>query len=283
VSTVEYREPAEAPLVIRPAARWVRLGLRELWEYRGLLYFLTWRDLKIRYKQTVGGFGWAILQPFFLMVVFNVLLHRVGKVPSQGVPYPIFSYTALIAWTFFSSSLSFAANSVVASGALITKVYFPRLIVAIAPALSYIVDLALSFTVLIGMMFYYGIYPDPARVFLVLPLTLLALVTATGVGMWLSALNVRYRDVRFVVPFLIQIWFFASPVIYPPTLIHGVWKTIYALNPMAGVLEGFRWALIGVGPVDVSSLLISSAVALVVLVGGAYHFRRLERTFADVV
>jgi lipopolysaccharide transport system permease protein len=283
VSTAEYREPAEAPLVIRPAGRWVRLGLGELWDYRGLLYFLTWRDLKIRYKQTVGGLAWAILQPFFLMVVFNVLLHKVGKVPSEGVPYPIFSYTALIAWTFFSSSLSFASNSVVASGALISKVYFPRLIVAISPALSYLVDLALAFTVLIGMMFYYGIYPDPLHVWLVLPLTLLALVTAIGVGMWLSALNVRYRDVRFLVPFLIQIWFFLTPVIYPASLIHGAWRTIYALNPMAGVVDGFRWALIGVGPLHPGTLLISAGVSVVVLVGGAFHFRRLERTFADVV
>jgi lipopolysaccharide transport system permease protein len=218
-----------------------------------------------------------------LMIVFTFAFHHVAKISSGGVPYPIFSYTALIPWTFFASSLAFSANSVIAAGGMITKVYFPRMLVAFSSTLSYLFDFALSFSILIAMMVYYGIYPNVAHVWLVVPLIVLALATAVGVGFWLAALNVRYRDVRFIVPFLINMWLFATPVVYPASSISGTARTIYSLNPMAGVVEGFRWALIDSGSLDVGSLLVSAAVALVVLVGGAYYFRRVERIFADVV
>jgi len=267
---------------IAPSRGWVSLKLNELWEYRELLYFLTWRDIKVRYKQTALGAAWAIIQPFFTMVVFSLFFGKLAKIPSDRIPYPIFSYTALVPWTFFATGLANASNSLVGSANLIKKVYFPRLAVPIATVLSGVVDFALAFIVLVGMMLYYGIHPGIAVLWLPAFL-LLALVTSLGVGLWLSALNVQYRDVRYVVPFITQFWMFATPIAYPSSLLSQKWRTIYGLNPMAGVVEGFRWALIGKTPAPGPLILASALAALAILVSGAFYFRRMERTFADVV
>jgi lipopolysaccharide transport system permease protein len=266
---------------IRPPRGWVGLGLDELWAYRELLYFLTWRDIKVRYKQTALGASWAIIQPFCTMLVFSLFFGRLAKIPSDGVPYPIFSYAALVPWTFFATALGQSANSLVGSANLIAKVYFPRLIIPIASTLAGLLDLTIAALVLFGMLAYYQIVPGLA--ILLLPLfALLALVTALGVGLWLSALNVQYRDVRYIVPFLIQFWMFATPVAYPSSLLGEPWRTLYGLNPMAGVVEGFRWALLGTPPPG-RLILLSAAVALLLLISGALYFRRMEQTFADVV
>jgi lipopolysaccharide transport system permease protein len=267
---------------IRPSKGWVSLDLHELWKYRELLYFLVWRDVKVRYKQTALGASWAIIQPFFTMVVFSLFFGRLAGVPSDGVPYPIFSFAALVPWTFFASGLAGSANSLVGSQNLIKKVYFPRLAIPIATVLSGVVDFALAFTVLLGMMLFYGITPTASVVWLA-PLLVLALVTSLGVGLWFSALNVQYRDVRYVIPFLVQIWLFATPIAYPSSLLDAPWRTLYALNPMVGVVEGFRWALLGTETAPGPMILVSTIAALALLVGGAFYFRRMEKTFADVV
>jgi lipopolysaccharide transport system permease protein len=265
-----------------PSKGWSRLDLSEIWEYRELLYFFTWRDIKVRYKQTVLGATWAIIQPFFTMIVFSVFFGRLAKVPSDGIPYPIFSYAALVPWTFFSSGITKSTSSLVSGGNTIRKIYFPRLIVPMSSALSGAVDFVLAFLVLLVMMVFYGIYPTANVVWLPL-LLLLALVTCLGVGFCLSALNVQFRDVRHAVPFMVQFWMFATPIAYPSSLLDEPWRTLYGLNPMVGVVEGFRWALLGTetrpGPV----ILVSSVVAVALFVWGAFYFRRLERTFADVV
>lgn len=266
---------------IEPSRGWLSLRLRELWEYRELLYFLTWRDIKVRYKQTALGAAWAIIQPFFTMVVFSLFFGKLAKVPSDGVPYPIFSYAALLPWNYFAGSLGQSANSLVNSANLIKKVYFPRLVVPISSVLSGVVDFAIAFVVLLGMMIYYGVRPTAGLALLPFFL-LLALVTALGVGMWLSALNVEYRDVRYVVPFLIQFWMFATPVVYPSSLLEEPWRTLYGLNPMVGVVEGFRWALLGTQPPS-AMLGVSALASLAILVSGAFYFRRMEKTFADIV
>lgn len=267
---------------VEPSRGWVSLRLKELWDYRELLYFLVWRDVKVRYKQTALGATWAIIQPFFTMVVFSLFFGRLAKMPSDGVPYPIFSYTALVPWTFFAYGLSQASSSVVTSSNLITKVYFPRLIIPIATVLSGVVDFALAFLVLFGMMLYYGVAPTVNVLWLPVFL-LLALVTALGVGLWLSSLNVKYRDVRYVVPFITQFWMFATPIAYPSSLLAEPWRTIYGLNPMVGVVEGFRWALLGANTAPGPIIAVSSLAALIILIGGAFYFRRLEKTFADLV
>ncbi len=259
----------------------VSLKLRELWEYRELLYFLMWRDIKVRYKQTVLGAAWAVIQPFMTMVVFSIFFGRLAKIPSDGVPYPIFSYTALVPWMFFANGLSQSANSLVGSANLITKVYFPRLVIPIANVGCGILDFLIAFGVLLGMMVWFGIIPTIHIIYLPLFL-LLSLVTALGAGLWLSALNVEYRDVRYVVPFLTQFWMFATPIAYPSRLLEEPWRTIYGLNPMVGVIEGFRWALLGTpapGPV----VWVSSFMSLGILMTGLMYFRRMEKTFADVV
>lgn len=267
---------------IEPTRGWPRLELRELFEYRELLYFLIWRDIKVRYKQTVLGAAWAIIQPFFTMVVFSLFFGRLAKIPSEGVPYPIFSYAALVPWTFFANGLGQSANSLVGSANLITKVYFPRLTIPISTVLSGVVDFALAFIVLLGMMLFYGIVPT-LNVFW-LPLFLfLALITAMGVGLWLSALNVQFRDVRYVVPFLTQFWLFATPIAYPSSLLSEPWRSLYALNPMVGVVEGFRWVLLGTETAPGPIIIVSTLAAILVLVSGVYYFRRMEDTFADVV
>jgi lipopolysaccharide transport system permease protein len=269
---------------IVPSRGWISLRLGDLWEYRELLYFLTWRDIKVRYKQTALGAAWAILQPFLTMVVFSVFFGRLAKVPSDNIPYPIFSYTALVPWTFFAYGLSQSANSLVGSQNLITKVYFPRLVIPISSVLSGAVDFVLAFLVLLGMMVFYGIFPTANVLWLPL-LLLLAFTTALGVGLWLSALNVEYRDVKYVVPFLTQFWMFASPIAYPSSLLdkYLVWKTLYGLNPMAGVVEGFRWALLGTKTAPGPVVIASSFAAIFLLVTGAFYFRRMEKTFADLV
>ena len=267
---------------IEPSKGWSPLKLREIWAYRELLYFLMWRDVKIRYKQTVFGAAWAIIQPFLTMVVFSLFFGKLAKMPSDGVPYPIFSFAALVPWTLFNYGLSQASNSLVGSSNLITKVYFPRLIIPTASLLSGVVDFLIAFGLLLGMMVFYGILPT-LNVLWVPALVLLTLVTALGVGLWLSALNVQYRDVRFAVPFLAQLWMFATPIAYPSSLLPEKWRVLYGLNPMAGVVEGFRWALLGTATRPGPMIFASAGAALVILVSGAFYFRRMERNFADVV
>jgi len=268
--------------IIRPSRGWVSLKLREVWEYRELLYFLAWRDISVRYKQTVLGAAWAIIQPFLTMVVFSVFFGRLAKLSSEGIPYPIFAYCALLPWHYFAEAINRSSNSLVGSANLITKVYFPRLVIPLSSVLSPVVDFVIAFVVLVGMMLYYGMWPTAAIVWLPLFL-LLALGTALGVGMWLSALNVQYRDVRYVIPFLTQFWMFATPVAYSSSLVPERWRALYGLNPMAGVVEGFRWALLGTGQTPGPMLAVSVAVVLLLLVSGAFYFRRIEKTFADVV
>jgi lipopolysaccharide transport system permease protein len=269
-------------LRIEPSRGWVSLRLGELWAYRELLYFLVWRDIKVRYKQTALGAAWAIIQPFFTMIVFSLFFGKLAKMPSDGVPYPIFAYAALVPWTFFASGLSQSSNSLVGSSNLIKKVYFPRLAMPIATVLSDVVDFFLAFLVLLAMMVYFGTIPTVNAFFLPLFL-LLALATSLGVGLWLSALNVRFRDVRYVVPFLTQFWMFATPIAYPSSLLSEPWRILYGLNPMVGVVEGFRWALLGSGSAPGAMVAVSSFAALAILIGGAFYFRRMEKTFADLV
>ncbi len=267
---------------IAPAEGWVSLGLRELWEYRELLYFLVWRDIKVRYKQTALGAAWAVIQPFLTMVIFSLFFGRLAGMKSDGVPYPIFSYAALVPWSFFAHGLSESANSLVGSASLIKKIYFPRLAVPIATVLAAIIDSAIAFTVLLAMMLYYGIMPT-GNIFWLPLFMLLALVTSLGVGLWFSALNVQFRDVRYVVPFVTQFWLFATPIAYPSSLLPEPWRTVYGLNPMVGVVEGFRWALLGTNTAPGPIILVSALAALTILIGGAFYFRRMERTFADLV
>jgi lipopolysaccharide transport system permease protein len=267
---------------IEPSKGWVALQLQELWAYRELLYFLVWRDIKVRYKQTAIGAAWAIIQPLFTMIIFSLFFGRLGKIPSDGVPYPIFCYTALVPWTFFSQGLSQASNSLVGSANLIKKVFFPRLSIPIASVTSGLIDFALAFLVLLGMIVYYGILPTVNVIWLPL-LVLLTLVTSLGVSLWLSALNVNFRDVHHIIPFLTQFWLFATPIAYPSSLLSEPWRTLYSLNPMVGVVEGFRWALLGTETAPGPMLIVSSLAALALLVSGTFYFRRLEKTFADVV
>jgi len=274
--------PASIRLTIAPPSSWVDLNLRELWQYRELLYFFVWRDLKIRYKQTAIGAAWAVLQPFLTMVVFSLFFGRLARIPSGGLPYPIFYYSALLPWTYFAGALQNATNAMVEDERVITKVYFPRLFLPLAAVVSGLVDLAIGFVVFLGMLLYYGITPGKAS--FLLPFFLaLAVLTALGVGLWLSALNAVYRDVRYVLPFLIQFWLFASPVAYPSSLVPERWRGLYGLNPMAGVIEGFRWALAGHG--EPSALLLSASFVGVLLfaAGGIAYFQKMEGIIADVI
>lgn len=280
--TVARRVRQKQTVRIEPLQGWIPLRLRELWDYRELLYFLIWRDVKVRYKQTALGACWAIIQPLLTMVVFSIFFGRLGKIPSDGIPYPIFSFAALVPWTFFANGLNQSAGSLVSSADLLKKVYFPRLTIPIATVLSGVVDFALSLATLLAMILYYQIWPTGQIVWLPLFL-LLALVTSLGVGLWLSALNVEYRDVRYVVPFLTQFWLFATPIAYPSSLLSEPWRTLYGLNPMAGVVEGFRWALLGTNTAPRPIIAVSSFAALVILVSGAFYFRRMEKSFADIV
>jgi len=279
---VQIEPTKSSKIVIRASQGWAPLQLKELWEHRELLYFLTWRDVKVRYKQTVLGAAWAVLQPLTTMVVFTIFLGGFAKIPSDGIPYPLFTFCALLPWQLFATAMAEAGNSVVGSQNLITKVYFPRLVIPIAPVLAALVDFAIAFLILTVMMFYYGIRLTKAA--LVLPvLVLFAVCVALSVGLWLSALNVKYRDVRYTIPFLTQIWMFATPVAYPASLVPDKWKALYGVNPMVGVIEVFRWALLGSPPASLPMLGASVIVVVLMLIGGLYYFKRMEREFADVV
>lgn len=269
-------------LVIEPARRWPRLGIAELWAYRGLFFFLVWRDVKVRYAQTVLGAGWAVLQPVLTMLVFTVIFGEFANIPSDGVPYAVFSLAALVPWTYFSNALTGASGSLVSSTNLITKVYFPRLVIPFAPVLAGLVDLGIAFVILLAVMLAYGIVPGAATL-LVLPVLVLgAMMTAAGVGCWLAALNIQYRDVKYVVPFLVQVWMYASPIVYPMSLVPEKYRVLYALNPMAGVIEGFRAVLLGTGAVSWSMIGVSLTAGAALFLTGALYFRRMERVFADV-
>ena len=267
---------------IQPSSGWGSLNLSELWAHRELVYFLTWRDVKVRYKQTALGALWAILQPVMTMAVFALFFGRLAKVPSDGVPYPLFAFTALVPWMFFSNGLTQASNSLVHNANLLTKVYFPRLAIPISTVMAGALDFVLSFVVLVALVAYYGITPTANVVWLPL-FALLALVTSLGVGLWAAAINVQFRDVRYTIPFLTQFWMFGTPVAYPSSLLPEPWRTVFGINPMVGVVEGFRWSLVGAKTAPGPIIALSSLVAVVLLVSGAYYFRRMERTFADIV
>lgn len=269
-------------ILIRPTEGMLPLHLREIWRYRELFLFLAWRDIKVRYKQTFLGAAWAVIQPFFTMVVFSLFFGRLAKVPSDGIPYPIFSFCALVPWTLFAFTLTQSTNSLVTERGLITKVYFPRLIVPLASILAGLVDFAISFVVLLAMMLYYGIAPT-TKVFFVPLFLVFMLLTAFSIGIWMSALNVRYRDIRYTIPFLTQFWLFASPVAYSSSLLPEEWRWAYGLNPMAGVIEGFRWALLGSELAVGGMMAVSATLVCCLFVLGLYYFRRVERTFADIV
>ncbi len=272
----------EAPVrIIRPLDGWLPIDLRELWEYRELIYTFAKRDIKVRYKQTALGAAWAVIQPFMMMVVFTIFFGKLAKIPSEGIPYPLFSYAALLPWTLFSEGITRSTNSMITNANIMTKVYFPRLVMPISGILSPLIDFMIAFAILIVMMLYYGFIPTINIIWLPL-FILLALMTSMGVGLWLSAFNVQYRDFQYTLPFLIQLWLFASPVVYPSTILPGSYRWIYGLNPMAGVIEGFRWALLGTNPPS-TMIAFSFVIVIVLLVSGAYYFKRMEKTFADVV
>jgi lipopolysaccharide transport system permease protein len=267
---------------VEPTTGWISLKLKEVWDYRELLYFLIWRDIKVRYKQTVLGAAWAIIQPFFSMVVFSLFFGKLAKMPSDGIPYPIFSFAALVPWTFFAGGLGRASNSLVGNANLIKKVYFPRLAIPISNVLSGIIDFMIAFIMLIGMIFYYGFTPTINVIWLPFFL-LLAVCSSLGVSLWLSTMNVQFRDVQYIMPFITQLWFFVTPIVYPSSLLPEPWKTLYGINPMAGVVEGFRWALLGTNTAPGPIVIVSSLVAFFLLLSGALYFRHMEKTFADVV
>jgi lipopolysaccharide transport system permease protein len=268
--------------LVTPPKRWNALNLRELWEYRDLLYFWIWRNLKVRYKQTILGASWAIIQPFLTMIVFSIFFGQLAGISSEGVPYPIFAYCALVPWTYFANSVSLASNSLVEHESVITKVYFPRLLAPFASVLTGLADLAIAFTFLVFMMLAYGISPS-ATIWTLPFFVLLATLSALAVGLWLSTLNVRYRDVRHAVPFLLQLWLFATPIAYSSSLVPESWRALYGLNPMAGVVEGFRWALLGQAPPSFQLLAVSTLTVVAACTSGLYYFRRTERTFADLI
>jgi len=261
---------------------WFEMDLREIWQYRELLYFFVWRDLKIRYKQTAIGVAWVVLQPLLTMLIFTLFFGRLAKIPSGGLPYPVFYYAALLPWTYFATSLAHATNTVVDHERVITKVYFPRVLLPFSAVLSGLVDFSMGFLLLLGMIFYYHLTPTIAA--LLIPVfLLLAVMTALAVGLWLSALNALYRDVRYVIPFLVQFWMFASPVAYPSTLVPERWRWLYGLNPMAGVVEGFRWALTGHGQPPGALVLVSAGTVLLLFLGGVVYFQKIESKIADTV
>jgi lipopolysaccharide transport system permease protein len=277
------RQPENlAILQIERSRGWVSLGWRELWNYRELIYFFIWRDIKVRYKQTVLGGLWAILQPFFTMVIFSVFFGRLAKVPSDSVPYPIFAFTALVPWQFFANGLTQSSTSLVSSSNLVAKIYFPRLALPISKVLSGVVDFLLAFAMLIGLLLYYGIKPTYHVLWLPF-FFFMALTTSLGVSVWFSALHVQFRDVQHAIPFVVQAWLFATPVAYPSSLLSEPWRTIYGINPMVGVVEGFRWALLGTATAPGPIVFVSFLVSFALLVSGTLYFRHLEKTFADIV
>jgi lipopolysaccharide transport system permease protein len=283
VTTAESDILKQPPVLrITPPSRWWAIPFNELWDFRELLYFFVWRDIKVRYKQTAIGIAWAVLQPLLTMIVFSLFFGRLAHIPSGGLPYPIFYYSALLPWLYFATSLQNATNTIVENQRLVTKVYFPRLMLPLSSVLAGLVDFGVSFAMFVAMMIYYRIRPDAAMVWLP-GFLLLAMLTAFGVGLWLSALNAIYRDVKYVVPFLVQFWMFASPVAYPSSLVPEKWRWLYGLNPMAGVIEGFRWSLAGSGEAPGRMLVFSSLAVVVIVLGGLAYFQKMESTVADVV
>ena len=274
--------PAKSVVIIEPSKTWVPLKLRDLWEYRELLFFLTWRDVKVRYKQTLLGATWAILQPLLTMLIFTLLFGGLAGIQTGGIPYPLFAFGGLLIWTFFSNSVTNSGNSLVGSSNLITKIYFPRMIIPMAAVGAGLVDFILAFLIQAVLMAYYRVQVTWALV-MIPPLALLAALLAVGVGMWLSALNVKYRDIRYAIPFLVQIWMFASPIIYPVSMLPAKWRWVFMLNPLTGIIQNFRIALFGNQSFEWNSLLISVAITLAVLVYSAFSFRRMERHFADII
>jgi lipopolysaccharide transport system permease protein len=275
-------KPAIPVMRITPPTRWWVIPFRELWDFRELVYFFVWRDIKIRYKQTAIGAAWAVLQPLLTMLIFSLFFGKLAHIPSEGLPYPIFYYSALLPWMYFTAALQNTTNTIVDNQRLITKVYFPRLVLPLSSVFSGLVDFGVSFLMFIVIMIYYGIHPGASILWLPMFL-LLAVLTALGVGLWLSALNAIYRDVRYVLPFLVQFWMFASPVAYPASLVPQKWRWLYGLNPLAGVIEGFRWSLTGRGNPPGRLMTISCAVVVAILVGGLGYFQKMETTVADLV
>jgi lipopolysaccharide transport system permease protein len=269
-------------IIIEPTRGWVPINFEELWEYRELIWFLARRDISSRYKQTILGAGWAIIQPLMTMIVFSIFFGKLAKVPSDGIPYPIFSYCGMLPWQFFATATTNAANSLILNANMLTKVYFPRLAIPISSVLPAAVDFAIAFVILFGMILYYHI--TPTLQWLYLPAFFsIALITSLGAGIWLSSLSTEYRDVRHITPFLITTWMYVSPVVYPSSMVPEEWRLLYAVNPLVGTIEGFRWALLGKTSLDTSMVALSAASAILILVTGAYYFRRMERKFADVI
>jgi len=281
-SSLQKTPLAEETLVLKPSKGWVSLNLGDLWRYRELVYFLTWRDILVRYKQTLLGAAWAIINPLMQMVVFNFLFGNMADISTGDIPRPVFTFAALLPWNLFSDALNNASRSLVASRNMITKVYFPRLVVPLSSVFSGLVDFLIAFVILMGMMLYFQV-PITTGIFAILPYILLVLVASLGVGLWLSAWNLHYRDVRYFIPFLTQFWMLATPIAYPLSKIPEKWQALYSVNPMVAVAEGFRWALAGGPPVSSFALSSSIIVSLVLLVTGLFYFRRMERTFADTV
>jgi lipopolysaccharide transport system permease protein len=278
-AAIKTRKPS---VVIKPKKGLFHLDLKDVWQYRELLYFLIWRDVMVRYKQTAIGVGWTILQPLITMLIFTVIFSKLAKIPSDGMPYPVFAFTALLPWSYFSQALARSANSLVNSSNLVTKIYFPRLLIPISSVLAPIIDLFFSFLILLVLMAWFNV--APTRGLLALPLFLgLAVLTSLAVGLWSSALNVRYRDVGHTIPFLTQVWMYASPVAYPVSMVPEKWRLLYSLNPMVGVIEGFRWALLGKESPDFGVMAVSSTAVMILLLGGIVYFKRMERTFADII
>ncbi len=287
MSTIQAKEvrPA-APLReryrIQPSSGWIPLDLRELWNYRELVYYFVWRDIKVRYKQTVVGAGWAVIQPLFTMVIFSIFFGRLANLPSDGLPYPIFSFAALVPWGYFINVMSGASSSMLSNAGMIKKIYFPRLAIPLSSVFSAGLDFAIQFVVLLLMMLYFGISPTANIIWLPFFL-LLALITSTGVGLWLATYNARFRDLRYIHGFIVQTWLFITPIAYSSSLLNEPWKTVYGINPMAGVVEGFRWALLGTDTAPGPMIAVSGLVSLIVFVSGLYKFQRLEKTFADII
>jgi len=282
--SLRSRIAEEQPIwILEPQGRWPQLRLHDLWEYRDLLYFLVWRDVKVRYKQTVLGAAWAILQPVLATIVFSIFFGRLAKLPSDGIPYPVFAYVAVVPWQLFAFCLGESASSLVSNQNLIQKVYFPRLVIPLATVLTGLVDFCVAFIVLLVLLFCYGIVPPLASLLFLPVLLIFAITAALSVGIWLSALNVQFRDVRYTLPFLTQIWMFATPVVYSSSLVPDKWRPLYGLNPMTGVVEGFRWALLGHAKGAVPHVWVSAGMVVLLLAGGLFYFRRMESTFADIV
>ncbi len=287
MSTIQAKEVrSAAPLReryrIQPSSGWIPLDLRELWNYRELVYYFVWRDIKVRYKQTVVGAGWAVIQPLFTMVIFSIFFGRLANLPSDGLPYPIFSYAALVPWGYFVNVMSGASSSMLSNAGMIKKIYFPRLAIPLSSVFSAGLDFAIQFFVLLLMMLYFGISPTANIIWLPFFL-LLALITSTGVGLWLATYNARFRDLRYIHGFIVQTWLFITPIAYSSSLLNEPWKTVYGINPMAGVVEGFRWALLGTDTAPGPMIAVSGLVSLIVFVSGLYKFQRLEKTFADII